>query len=1147
MRSLPWVLTFAAAAASCGSAPLSSAAAVPQDAVTPAAATAPAGTELFLPRRPALSPDGSRVAFSHQGDLWVADVATGDARRITGHDAVDTSPEWSPSGQWLAFVSNRHGNADVFVVPANGGTPQRLTWNSESETVHGWLDEDRVLIGATRERRYSRRDQGAWVAYRDGRTPTLLVDAPMLRPALSPDGRYLAYERGHGDPRRRAYRGAASSALWVYDFEADAHRELTRFDGNDLEPMWSGDGRTVYFLSDRACGGNEAGRDLGLWSVAASGGNPKPVFHPGGRSLREAGISRDGRRVVAELDAGLVAVDTATGAATPLPVHGSFDPSVPFEREVTVDGGASELAISPDGESIAFVADGDLFVLRKHDDIRRCARVTSAVEPDSNPVWVEDGKALLFLSERDGNSEIYRVAPVEEDTPFYRSRSFVETRLTETPFDEVRLSASPDGELLAWVEYPGRLVVAGAEDRAVRRVLTDGFDTPDYSWAPDSRWVAFSKVDDDYNTEVYLVRAVVEEGLAEDAPGVTPFNLTRHPDDDASPRWSPDGRKLVFTSRRQMLDETDVHVAWLRKGDTEMTERERLEAEEAKKKAKKDEPKKADPEPDPAPAADPPAADPAAEPPADPAAAAQEPAAAEAPAAQDEGKEEDEKEKKKKPEVDPVVIDFEDIHLRIQRLTRREGNEDALGFDADSTKVYFNAGLGTRLTSGTNGVDTGFFSVDLYERDEERLEPRSVSSFVRHGKEIFYARGGDVVGRTGKATTYPFSVSFRRDERAWRRAVMEQAWRVLDRGFYDPGFHGHDWAASLAKWRPIAMNASTAEDFSEMVNWMLGEMNASHMGFYGQGSTQAKEIDANSTGDLGVIWDETFAGPGRKVREVVKGGPAHREASRLHAGDVVLAVNGETLSIGSNFSRAMLGTVGEETLLSVRDEAGAEREVLIRPQSARALGGQLYTRAADRARAKVEHASGGKLGYIHIEGMGTPSLLDFERDLYHAGAGKDVLLIDVRENGGGWTTDMVLSMLMVNDHAVTVPRGGGEGYPQGRRIFATWNKPVVVLCNENSYSNAEIFSWSIKTLGRGPVVGKETYGAVISTSGAGLLDGSFVRLPMRGWYVNDGSMTNMELNGCPPDHPVENLPGDYAAEIDRQLDKAIEVGLGLVE
>ena len=198
-------------------------------------------------------------------------------------------------------------------------------------------------------------------------------------------------------------------------------------------------------------------------------------------------------------------------------------------------------------------------------------------------------------------------------------------------------------------------------------------------------------------------------------------------------------------------------------------------------------------------------------------------------------------------------------------------------------------------------------------------------------------------------------------------------------------------------------------------------------------------------------------------------------------------------------------------------------------------------------RSQTERDSNDRLGYIHIQAMGTPSLLEFERELYAAGHDKDALIIDVRDNGGGWTTDMVLTMLMVNDHAFTIPRGGGKGYPQGRRIFATWNKPVVVLCNENSYSNAEIFSWSIKTLGRGPLVGKPTFGAVISTGGAGLLDGSFIRMPFRGWYVNDENSTNMELNGCPVDYEVDYLPGDYAEGRDRQLEKAIEVGLSLVD
>ena len=1110
----------------------------PQDnaigALIPPASGLNAGApELFLPRHPALSPDGGQVAFSHQGDVWVADTAgpnAGLARRLTAHDAYEGSPKWSPDGTRLAFTSTRHGNTDLFWLPAEGGAPARVTWNSESEALHGWIDGERLLFTAAFDRYYNARSAGAWAAHVDGATPASFGDWPLQRPALAPDGRLLCYERGAGDPRRRAYRGAAASNLWLCDRQTGEHRALTEHEGSDFWPMWSGDGGSVYFLSDRACPGNESGRDLGLWRVPAAGGRPQLVFHPGGRSLRFPGISADGRSVVAELDAGLVWIDTASGAARPLPVRGSYDPSEPDLQDLSVNGGASEPAVAPDGESIAFVARGDVYVLRKHEKIRRAARVTRDPAPDATPLWVEDGKALLFVSERDGNGEIYRVRPKDADTPFYKAVEFVEQRLTATAEDESGLQLAPDGKTLAWVQGLGRLVVGDPATAAVTRTLVESFAAPSFAWSPDSAWIAYSAADNDFNEDVFLARVAIE-GLDPAQPGVVPYNLTTHPDNDGNPQWSPDGRKLTFTSRRQLIEETDVWVAFLRQDDAEQNERERLEAEEERSKKKKDEPKpavepKAEPTAEPAPEV--PAAEPQAE------------AKPEAKPEQDEKK--DDTKDDKQEEVEPVQIDFTGLRERLRRVTRNEGNESALGFDAESKLIYFNASPGTQLADGTKGEE-GLFQVELHGGEQKRLEPAGVGWFTRRAKEIFYVKNGAIHGRASEAKEYPFAVTVREDKRALRTAVLEQAWRALDRGFYDPGFHGHDWAASLEKWRPIALAASTREDFGEAVNWMLGEMNASHMGYSGAGSSAAREQDRSSTGQLGVLWEESYAGPGRQVRHVLPDTPASRAASRLQPGDVVLAVNGAAYAAGDNWDRLLHGTEEQETRLLVRSAAGEEREVLIRPTSNAAFRNQLYRDWARRNRATVERDGGGRLGYVHIEGMGTGSLEEFERALFDAGAGKDGLLIDVRGNGGGWTTDMILSMLMVRDHAITRPRGGGDGYPQDRRVFAVWTKPVVVLCDELSYSNAEIFSWSIKTLGRGPVVGKQTYGAVISTGGAGLLDGSFVRLPFRGWYVNDETRTNMELHGCPPDHPVEILPGDYAAGRDPQLVKAIEVGL----
>ena len=1105
MKIIPLLIP-AALSVSCGSAPTpySFTVAPPPPALLEAAADG--ANELVFPRHPSLSPDSSQVAFSHQGDIWVAAVSDGRARRLTAHDAYDGTPLWSPDGSKLAFLSTRFGNNDVFVVAVEGGAPQRVTWHSEHDQVHGWLDHDRLLLSRTGTRMYSRRGRGAWVGYLDGRTPTMLVDTAMLRPAATAGGGVIAYERGHGDPRRRGYRGSASSALWLWDAASGEHHALTDFDGNDLNPMWSPTANHVYFTSDRECVGNEDGRELGLWRVDVANGAVEVVFNAGDASLRNPNISADGSKVVAELGAGLVLIDTIDGSTSRLPVFGSFDPSVAEQYNKTVSSDAKDLAVSPDGESVAFVSGGDIYVLRKHDKIQRCARVSTNPAPDYSPVWIEDGEALLFVSERDGNGEFYRAKPVRDDLPFYRAVDFEITRLTETSVDESAPALSPDGKRMAWARGPGELVVGSPLTFEIERVLYSGFEAPSFEWAPDSRWLAWSAVNDDFNYDIFIGRADQD---------FTPFNLTTHPDDDTNPHWSPDGRKLAFTSRRQMLDETDVWVAWLNRDDAEMSERERLEAAEAKQLAKEEEEKKKkelkkkDENKD-------------------------EPA--------EEGEEEEDD-----GEEEPVLveIDFSDLSLRLRRLTKFEANEKALGWSHDSEKVYFNVSQGTRLTSGTSG-EKGFFEVDIWDRETDELESETISSLVLVDKTVFYVKKGKIVGREEKAETYPFSVRVREDRPALRAAIIDEGWRALDRMFYDPAFHGHDWAASLAKWRPLAASASTAEDFSVSMNWMLGEMNASHMGFYGGGKSEAKETDKQITGALGVIWDDQHQGAGRKVAEVIKGMPAARANSALAVGDIVLSVNSISYVVGENWARLMLATAGEECFLKVVNAAGEEREVAIRPSAWSAVRKALYTRKVEMARAKVETESAGNLGYIHIEGMGQSSLLEFERDLFRAASGKSALLIDVRENGGGWTTDMVLAMLMVKNHAITIPRGGGVGYPQGRRIFATWDKPIVVLCNENSYSNAEIFSWSIKTLGRGPVVGKKTYGAVISTGAAHLLDGSYVRLPFRGWYVNNAERTNMELNGCPPDYPVENLPGDFSAGIDRQLDKAIAVGLDLI-
>jgi len=322
------------------------------------------------------------------------------------------------------------------------------------------------------------------------------------------------------------------------------------------------------------------------------------------------------------------------------------------------------------------------------------------------------------------------------------------------------------------------------------------------------------------------------------------------------------------------------------------------------------------------------------------------------------------------------------------------------------------------------------------------------------------------------------------------------------------------------------------------MNLLGGELNASHMRFVAAGAPKPVP-----TGDLGVEVEPAPDGPGVVVTEVLPDSPAARVDVGLKAGDRITAVNGKPLAAGENFFARLADTVKQRVTLRVSGAAG-ERDVELRPGTFAQARELRYQAWVKERRALVETWSGGKLGYIHIQGMDEPSLEEFERDLFAAAAGKWGLVIDVRNNGGGWTTDVLMAILNVRRHAWTVPRDGDpdvKAYPQDRLPLPAWTRPAATLCDEASYSNAEIFSWAFRTLERGPVVGTQTFGAVISTGAAVLTDGSTVRLPERGWYVA-GSGVNMENHGCPPTHVVAQPPEqDLAKDRDAQLERAVEV------
>jgi C-terminal processing protease CtpA/Prc len=397
--------------------------------------------------------------------------------------------------------------------------------------------------------------------------------------------------------------------------------------------------------------------------------------------------------------------------------------------------------------------------------------------------------------------------------------------------------------------------------------------------------------------------------------------------------------------------------------------------------------------------------------------------------------------------------------------------------------------------------------------------------------------------KSDKSTNLDVTSTSTIDYIAEQEQIFDEAWRELGAGFYDPQFHGQDWTSLRDKYKPIALKASTKEDFQYIFNLMLGQLNASHMGM--SRGDNPKETQRQLTGLLGL--EGTHTEQGFEISSVLADSPADREDSQLQVGDVITAINQQSLD-GQNMYSLLMNQINEPVLLNI-ERSGESQELVIWPTNS--LSTQLYDDWVNTRRALTEEFSGGRLGYLHIRGMNWSSFERFERELMAAGYGKEGIVIDVRYNGGGWTTDYLMAVLSVKQHAYTIPRGATDDinnnheafkntYPFSERLpLSAWTKPSIAMTNENSYSNAEIFSHAYQANDIGKVVGRPTFGAVISTGAAFMVDGTAVRMPFRGWWVKETG-ENMEFVPAKPDIEVFNPPAYKAKGVDPQLERAVQ-------
>jgi len=1039
------------------------------------------GQESLLFRHPSINNNGSLITFSYQGDIWTVPSTGGRPSRLTIHEAYESNPIFSHDGRTIAFSGNRFGNNDIYTIPVDGGTSKRLTYHSAPDNIASWTNDGSIIFTTNREFRQIERDPEMYSIPFNGGTEQRITDVLGFEPITSPNGRFIAFTRGGSNPvAREDYKGSSDREIWILDTKTKSYNKLPLFSTNDIMPQWSSD-NLLYFLSSTS--GTYNLYKIGIDANGNASGKPEQITNYKDEAIRHYSISKDASSIVIEKDMNLYLLKNNKGPAEKIDVQMNADDRLDASESKSLTSGATEYSIAPNAKLFAYTIRGEVFIKETDKEKTRSVNISNHSYRDMNPVWLSDS-SLVFTSDRSsGNYNLFMAVSVDKnETNLFRTLKTDIIQITSTSEDETSPVVSYDGKKIAYIRGRGKLIVADISANGQlknEKILSDSWSEPSgITWSPDNKWLAYSQSDLYANNEIFVQAA---------DNSTKPVNVTMHPRTERSPVWSPDGSKLGFLSSRNNLS-SDVWFVWLKKEDWEKVNEDWQDM----------------------------------------------PSAVPATAG-----------KSAKAGVKPVQIDFDGISERTVQVTSFPGDEGDLAISKDGQTFFYTASTST--AKGRDLYSIKWDGKELKELTKGGSNPSSLA-LDNEGKSIYYFKQGGSLARidtkTSAQESLPYSARLKIDYKTEKEQVFEEAWRAIRDDFYDPKMHGYDWNALHDKYKKRAVAASTSSDFRDMFNLMLGELNSSHMGFNPADRT---ETQRETTGLLGA--ELVPSAEGMKVARIINNSPASRTGSRLMQDDIITSVNGESLKKNENFYSYLTGTVNQKVLLEVKGSNGTSREVVIRPVGSESKA--LYVEWVDERRKLVDKYSNGRLGYIHIQAMNMESFEDTEREFTAAGYGKDGLIVDVRYNGGGSTTDYLMTVLNYKQHAYAIPRGATEDlekdklkfrdyYPVGERlVFAAWMKPSITICNENSYSNAEIFSHAYKHLGIGKLVGTPTNGSVISTGAKTLVDGSTLRIPRRGWYVK-ATNENQELGPAVPDIIVNNSIDYITKGVDEQLKAAAD-------
>lgn len=1058
-----------------------------------------------------ISPDGSEIVFCYKGDIYKVSAQGGTAVQLTTQASYEANPVWSPDGEQIAFASDRNGNFDLFIMSADGGAARRLTYHSASEIPSTFTPDGKyVLFSASIQDPATSAlfpTSAMTELYRvpvEGGNTEQVLGTPAEWVCFDKAGSNFLYQdrKGFEDEWRKHHTSSIARDIWLYDTQTGEHTNLTNRNGEDRNPVYAPDGKSVYFLSERN------GGSFNVYSFPLNAPQQvKPVTTFRTHPVRFLSVS----------DKGTLCYAYDGELYTQLPNSRPQKVKVELVRDDDKDiasfrfsQGATSACVSPDGKQVAFIVRGDVFVTSTNYPTTK--QITNTPAGESGLSFAPDNRTLVYASERTGNWQLYMAKIIRKEDPNFPNATLIEEEvlLPSKTVERRYPQYSPDGKEIAFIEDRNRLMVLNLETKKVRQV-TDGstwYNTGggfDYEWSPDGKWFTLEFIGNRHDP--YSDIGIVS------AQGGAITNLTNSGYMSGSPRWVLDGNAVLFQTERYGMR---AHASWGSQQDVMLVflnqdayDRYRLskedfellkEFEKEQKKAKeKDEKKKNEKKKD-----------------------AGKDKKKDGDKDGDNGKSDKDKESKKE-----IVVELKGIEDRIVRLTPNSSDLGSAIVSKDGENLYY-------FSAFEGGYD--LWKMNLREKETKRLHKLNtgwVSLSMDKDGNIFLLGSRNMQKMDAKSDALKpisYQAEMKMDLAAEREAMFDHVYKQQQKRFYNLNMHGVNWDEMSAAYRKFLPHIDNNYDFAELLSEWLGELNVSHTGgrYFANGK-------GDVTSNLGLLFDWEYRGKGMRIAEVIEKGPFDHSRTKVKEGCIIEKINGQEISQENDITVLLNNKAGKKTLISLYDPQSKERwEEVVMPISGGRLNGLLYNRWVKQRAAEVEKWSNGRLGYVHIQSMGDGSFRTVYSDILGKYNNCEGIVIDTRFNGGGRLHEDIEILFSGQKYFTQVVRGREACDMPSRR----WNKPSIMLQCEANYSNAHGTPWVYKHRNIGRLVGMPVPGTMTSVSWETLQDPSLVfGIPIVGYRLADGSY--LENSQLEPDIKVANSPETVVKGEDIQLKAAV--------